>query len=104
MSRSRAVLCPIGWDEPYGLVGAEAQAAGTPVVAFDRGAMREVVDDGRTGFLVRDAGEAVVALSRIGEIDRSVCRAHAEATLSLDATLEAHEALYASLLAETGAA
>jgi UDP-glucose:tetrahydrobiopterin glucosyltransferase len=104
MGRARAVLCPIGWDEPFGLVGAEAQAAGTPVVAFDRGAMREVVDDGRTGFLVRDVGEAVEAVRRVEAIDRAACRAHAEARLSLDATLDAHEALYASLVTTTGVA
>jgi UDP-glucose:tetrahydrobiopterin glucosyltransferase len=105
MGRSRAVLCPIGWDEPFGLVGAEAQAAGTPVIAFDRGAMREVVDDGRTGRLVTDVPGAIEAVRTITEIDRSVCRGHAEQQLSLETTLDAHEALYASLVqAATGAA
>jgi glycosyltransferase involved in cell wall biosynthesis len=104
MERSRAVLCPIGWDEPFGLVGAEAQAAGTPVVAFDRGAMREVVADGRTGSLVRDVADAIEAVLRIDEIDRRACRAHAEGRLSLDATLDAHEALYASLAAAASGA
>lgn len=104
MAGSRAVLCPIGWDEPFGLVGAEAQAAGTPVVAFDRGAMREVIDDGRTGRLVRDIDEAVEAVRTIGAIDRAACRAHADANLSLSSTLDAHEALYARLVNTTGAA
>lgn len=94
MATSRAVLFPALWDEPFGLVAAEAQAAGSPVVAFDRGALREVVIDGETGFLVEGVDGAVEALRRIGEIDRSACRAHALANLSLDTTLDEHEALY----------
>ena len=52
MARATVVLCPAGWDEPFGMVAAEAQACGTPVVAFERGAIGEVVVDGVTGFLV----------------------------------------------------
>jgi glycosyltransferase involved in cell wall biosynthesis len=92
MSRMRAVLCPVLWDEPFGLVAAEAQAAGTPVIAFDRGALREVIDDGVTGALVPDAEAAVEAL-RV-RFDRRACRRHAERTLSLGPMLDAHEALY----------
>jgi UDP-glucose:tetrahydrobiopterin glucosyltransferase len=104
MAGSRAVLCPIGWDEPFGLVGAEAQAAGTPVIAFDRGAMREVIDDGRTGRLVAGVAGAVEAVGTISELDRAACRAHAERDLDVSASLDAHEALYASLVgAATGA-
>jgi glycosyltransferase involved in cell wall biosynthesis len=97
MASSRAVLCPIRWDEPFGLVGAEAQAAGTPVIAFDRGAMREVIDDGRTGRLVGDVAAAIEAVRTITDIDRAACREHAERNLSLATTLDAHEALYASV-------
>ncbi len=105
MARSLAVLCPIRWDEPFGLVGAEAQASGTPVIAFDRGATREVVVDGRTGRIVEDVRAAVDAVRTIADIDRSACRAHAERNLSLATTLDAHQALYASLAkAATGAA
>jgi glycosyltransferase involved in cell wall biosynthesis len=98
---ARAVLCPSDTDESYGLVAAEAQAAGTPVVAFARGALKEVIDDGVTGFLV-DPGnveEAAAAVRSIGAIDRRSCRQHAVDRLDLDPCLDGHEALYASVSA-----
>ena len=101
MRSSRAVLCPVSWDEPFGLVAAEANAAGTPVVAFDRGALPEVIVDGETGFVVRDVDEACRALSTADAIDRARCRAHAESKLDLARTLDAQEALYAQLAATT---
>jgi UDP-glucose:tetrahydrobiopterin glucosyltransferase len=94
MATAEAVLCPVSWEEPFGLVAAEAQAAGTPVVAFDRGALGEVISHGRTGFLVGGVSEAVEALERVGRIDRRACRLHAEETLHLDRTIDAHESLY----------
>jgi glycosyltransferase involved in cell wall biosynthesis len=94
MAASRAVLCPVSWDEPFGLVAAESQAAGTPVVAFKRGGLVDVVVDGVTGALVGDAEAAAGALASIGTLDRRACRRHAEKNLSLDATLDAHEDLY----------
>lgn len=97
MAVSRAVLCPVSWDEPFGLVAAEAQAAGTPVVAFDRGALGEVVEHEVTGFVVPDANSAVEALRRVDSIDRAACRRRAERELPLERTLDAHEALYGRL-------
>jgi glycosyltransferase involved in cell wall biosynthesis len=97
MGESSVVLCPAMWDEPFGLVAAEAQAAGTPVIAFARGALGEVVRHGETGALVRDVAEAVEALGGIGSIERTACRLHAERHLGLGRTLDAHEALYARL-------
>ena len=80
MARAAVVLCPAKWDEPFGMVAAEAQACGTPVVAFDRGALGEVVVDGRTGFLVApdDIDAAADAVKRASGLSRSECRAHAE--------------------------
>lgn len=101
MGSSRAVLCPAMWDEPFGLVAAEAQASGTPVIAFARGALGEVIRDGETGALVADVDEAVAALGDVGRFERTTCRDHAERSLSLDRTLDAHEALYARLAAPT---
>jgi glycosyltransferase involved in cell wall biosynthesis len=69
-----ALLLPIDWEEPFGLVMIEAFACGTPVVAWRRGAVPEVVDDGVTGFVVQDLDGAVRAVHRIDEIDRRVCR------------------------------
>ena len=102
MSRSCALLCPVAWDEPFGLTAAEAQAAGTPVVAFRRGALGEVVADGVTGALVRDVPGATRALAAVARFDRRACRAHAQRALSLDTMLDAHEELYRRLVARVG--
>jgi glycosyltransferase involved in cell wall biosynthesis len=90
------VVCPANWDEPFGLVAAEAQSCGTPVVAYRRGGLQDIVVDGVTGFLVEpgDIDAAAAALVRVGELDRTVCRRHAEAHLDLEAALDAHEQLY----------
>ncbi len=97
MATSKVCLCPVLWDEPFGLVAAEAQAAGTPVIAFRRGALPEVVVDGVTGYVVDDVDGAVRAIDIIDGIDRSACRRHAELHLNLERTLDAHERLYEQL-------
>jgi glycosyltransferase involved in cell wall biosynthesis len=99
MADACAVLCPAKWEEPFGMVAAEAQAAGTPVIAYRRGALPEVVVDGRTGFLIRpdDVGAAARALLAVRTIKREACRQHAVEHLSLDASLAAHERLYQTL-------
>ena len=96
MARAAVVLCPAMWDEPFGMLAAEAQACGTPVVAFKRGALGEVVVDGLTGFLVApgDIEAAADAVGRATGLSRSECRAHAERDLDLERSLDAHEQLY----------
>ncbi len=96
MARAAVVLCPSRWDEPFGLAAAEAQACGTPVVAFQRGALSEVIMDGVTGFLVPpdDVAAAAEGVSRVAGISRAACREHAEKQLDLDLSLRAHECLY----------
>ncbi len=98
-----AVLCPIHWDEPFGLVAAEAQACGTPVVAYRRGGLQDIVIDGVTGFLVEpgDVAAAVAALGHVSELDRAACRGHAEACFDLEAVLDAHERAYQRVLIPT---
>ena len=71
---AKALLFPIDWPEPFGLVMIEALACGVPVVAFAGGSVREVIDDGVTGFVVESIDGAVDAVRRIGEIDRRTCR------------------------------
>jgi len=96
MARAAVVLYPARWDEPFGMAAAEAQACGTPVVAFRRGGLSEVIMDGVTGFLVRpdDVAAAAEAVSKAAGISRLACREHAEGRLDLELSLDAHERLY----------
>jgi len=96
MSRALAVLCPARWEEPFGMVAAEAQACGTPVVAYRRGGLQEVIIDGVTGFLVPpdDVCAAADALKEAVKLSRRGCRRHAQAHLDLERSLDTHESLY----------
>ncbi len=100
LASARAVLCPSDWDEPFGLVAAEAQAAGTPVVAFARGGLTEIIDDGVTGHLVEsgNVAGAVAAMRSVAKLDRRRCRQHAVDDLDLEVCLSGYEALYASVV------
>ena len=104
MARAAVVVFPALWDEPFGMVAAEAQACGTPVVAFRRGGLSEVIADGMTGFLVPpgDLEAAAAAVGRAAGISRRACRAHAETQLDLDQSLDAHEDLYRRMVAADG--
>jgi glycosyltransferase involved in cell wall biosynthesis len=104
LSRARAVLFPIDWDEPFGLVMTEAMACGTPVIATPRGSVPEVVADGETGFVVSVENypqEAVAALERLGQIDAAACRARVDRLFSKDAMVAGYEGVYE--LATSGA-
>jgi len=96
-----AALCLSRWDEPFGMVAAEAQAAGTPVVASRRGGLPEVVRDEVSGYLVpsEDVAAAAAALRRVAELSRQECRRHAEGLLDVHTTASAHEILYAEITA-----
>jgi UDP-glucose:tetrahydrobiopterin glucosyltransferase len=104
MVAAAVVLCPARWDEPFGLVAAEAQAAGTPVVAYRRGALPEVIAEGVTGILVPegDIDAATEAVGRVLCFDRAACRRHAESTLDIGTTVKRLEVLYGSLVGSTG--
>jgi glycosyltransferase involved in cell wall biosynthesis len=95
---SRALLHLINFDEPFGLSVIEAMACGTPVIASDRGSMRELIDHGVTGFLVDSLDGAVEAIDRIGEIDRAACRAAIAARFTVDHMADRYLALYRTLL------
>jgi len=73
---AKAVIFPVSWEEPFGLVPIEAMACGTPVIAFNKGGPKETIINGETGFLVEDYTQMIEAVSRIKEIDRIKCRKH----------------------------
>ena len=96
MARAAVVVCPARWDEPFGMAAADAQACGTPVVAFKRGGLGEIIVDGVTGFLVApdEIQAAADSIRRTTQISRAACREHAEKHLDLERSLDAHERLY----------
>ncbi|MBI3976910.1 MAG: glycosyltransferase family 4 protein [Chloroflexi bacterium] len=94
------LLNPIRWPEPFGLVMIEAMACGTPVVAFDYGAVPEIVAHGRTGFVVRDVDEMVAAVRRVEEIDRRACRRHVEVAFSHERMVADYLDLYEKILGQ----
>ena len=95
---SAALLMPIEWDEPFGIVMAEAFACGTPVVGFRRGSVPEVVREGVNGFVVSDVAQAAAAVRRLHRIDRGVVRRDCETRFSCDAVVDAYERLYEEVL------
>ncbi len=98
LGASRALLHLINFEEPFGLSVIEAMACGTPVIAFNRGSMRELIDHGVTGFLVDSVEGAVSAFARIDEIDRAACRASVAARFTVDHMVDRYLSLYRSLL------
>ncbi|MFN3180165.1 MAG: glycosyltransferase family 4 protein, partial [Thermus sp.] len=97
-----ALLFPIDWPEPFGLVMAEAMACGTPVVAFPGGSVEEVVVDGVTGVVCRSrtVEEMVLAVKQVEKLDRRACRLHVERNFSSSVMAERYEAVYRQVLAE----
>ena len=98
LGRARALLHLIGFDEPFGLSVIEALACGTPVIAYRRGSMPELIEHGVTGFLVDTFDEAVAAIGRIDEIDRRACRRSVEERFTLDKMADSYLALYRRLI------
>jgi glycosyltransferase involved in cell wall biosynthesis len=94
---AKALLMPILWDEPFGIVMAEALACGTPVIGLKRGSIPEVVADGITGFICTDVNAMVTAVERIEKVDRSACRARAEAMFTEDTVVEGFMKIYKHL-------
>jgi glycosyltransferase involved in cell wall biosynthesis len=95
---ARALLFPIDWPEPFGLVLIEALACGTPVIAFGRGSVPEIIEDGVTGFIVDDIEGAVRAVARLHEIDRVRCRASFERRFTAARMARDYVRIYDTLL------
>lgn len=98
LGEAYALLHPINFDEPFGLSVVEAMACGTPVIAFNRGSMPEVIADARTGFLVTTMTEAAAAVDRIPELDRMECRRWVEERFSVNRMVEDYLRVYDSVL------
>ncbi len=99
LGAAAALLMPIEWEEPFGIVMAEALACGTPVIGFPRGSVPEVVVPGMNGFHAAGIDEAAAAVARIPEIDRRAVRADAERRFGDGAIVSAYERLYAEVAA-----
>ncbi len=97
MGRARALLFPIDWPEPFGLVAIEALSYGTPVIARPRGALPEIVVDGETGFLVETEAEMIEAVRDVGRIDRGRCRESVLRRFSRERMVDDYEAVYRAL-------
>jgi glycosyltransferase involved in cell wall biosynthesis len=93
-----ATLFPISWREPFGLVMAESMAVGTPIVAFKWGAVPEVIEEGKTGFIVSHIDEAVTALKNIPSLSRTDCRKRVEERFSVQKMTDGYEKVYRQIL------
>lgn len=97
-SQAKATLMPILWEEPFGLTFIESMACGTPVIVFDRGSAKEVVKDGKTGFVVKNVRGMVKAVKKIGQIDRKECRKWVEENFSLEKMVDNYEEVFYKIL------
>lgn len=93
-----AVLMPIRWDEPFGMVMVEAPVCGTPVIAFPEGAARELVVDGKTGFLVEHGRALAEAIGQLGRIDAPVCRVWVSQHCDVEVVASAYGRIYRSVM------
>jgi glycosyltransferase involved in cell wall biosynthesis len=99
LGNAAALLFPIKWEEPFGLVMIEALACGLPVIAYPRGSVPEIIADGVTGFLVHNVTEAVQAIQKISTIDRRVCRAEFEERFTSKRMAQDYLAIYERIVA-----
>ncbi|MFW6020104.1 MAG: glycosyltransferase, partial [Bacteroidales bacterium] len=98
LGQALALLHPVHFEEPFGLSVAEAMLCGTPVIAFQKGSMNELIVDGKTGFLVDTVEEAAANVHRIHSIDRSYCRRHAVENFSSAKMTESYIDVYEEIL------
>ena len=117
LSKAKALLFPISWEEPFGLVMIEAMSCGTPVIAYNRGSVSEIVKDGVTGFIIDPDNQnrpnkgswiikeqgvegLVVAMNRLNEINRVACREHVTNHFSVSQMVAGYEKVYQKIIQE----
>lgn len=93
-----ATLFPIRWHEPFGLVMVESMASGTPVIAFNKGSVPEVIENGKTGFIVNNEEEMIEAVKKINTIDRKYCYQYAISNFNVDKMVEGYEKAYKKVI------
>jgi glycosyltransferase involved in cell wall biosynthesis len=98
LGKALALLHPIQFNEPFGLSVVEAMACGTPVIAFDRGSMPEIIENGKSGFLVGSVDQAVETVARVADIDRAYCRQHVERHFTVDRMVDDYIQVYEQIL------
>jgi glycosyltransferase involved in cell wall biosynthesis len=98
LGKASALLHPINFNEPFGLSVIESMACGTPVIAFNKGSMPELIEDGKNGFLVKTQDEAIDAVGKIKDIDRAWCRRHVEQYFTIDRMLDEYIQVYETVL------
>ena len=101
MGRAKAFLFPLQWDEPFGMVVVEAMAAGTPILAYRRGSMPELIKDGETGYLLQDEDEMVDAVRLVEKLNRKRCREWVQANFSVERMVDDYERLYEKIIQGT---
>ena len=101
LGKATALLHPINFNEPFGLSVVEAMACGTPVIAFNKGSMPELIENGKHGFLVKTLDEAVDAVAHIKDINRADCRRHVEQHFTVNRMVEEYIQVYETILEKT---
>jgi glycosyltransferase involved in cell wall biosynthesis len=94
MGKAKAFLFPLQWDEPFGMVVIEAMAAGTPVLAYRRGSMPELISNGQTGYVVDTEAEMIEAIQNVTKLDRARCREWVRRRFSVARMVDGYERLY----------
>jgi glycosyltransferase involved in cell wall biosynthesis len=101
LGKACALLHPINFNEPFGLSVVESMACGTPVIAFNKGSMQEIIINSKNGFLVHTVNEAIDAVANIKDVDRSYCRRHVEKYFTIDRMVEEYIHVYKTILGKT---
>jgi len=96
--KAKALLYPIEWQEPFGLVIVESMACGTPVIAFDKGSIPEIIENGKTGFVVNNTNEMIKAVRLIDKIKRKDCRERVEKNFTYQRMVSNYEKVYNEIL------